>query len=103
MDTNEKQILLTKDLLSNTVELRKKIENQSEQIAYSKSLIKTLVDIEEILTSQPLDATRLSKDEFGVFRMVTDNASLEDSSIGKELMSLLKKFHQLHQIIKEQS
>jgi hypothetical protein len=101
MNTNEKKISMTKDMLIDTVELRKKIDNSSEQSPYRSGLLKTLIDIESVLSTQPLDLDRLSKDEFGIFRMVTDNSSLEDSSIGKELLSLLKKFHLFRQVIKE--
>ena len=102
MNTNEKQISMTKDLLIDTVELRKKIDNHSDQLPYKSGLLKTLVDIEKVLSSEPLDLDRLGKDEFGIFRMVTDNSSLEDSAIGKELLALLKKFHLFRQAIKEQ-
>jgi hypothetical protein len=102
MNTNEKQISLIKDLLTDAVELRKKIDDYPEQLAYRSGLLKTLIDIEKVLSSQPLDLDRLSKDEFGIFRMVTDNSSLEDSSIGKELLSLLKNFHLFRQVIKGQ-
>jgi hypothetical protein len=102
MNANEKQISMTEDLLTNIVELRKKIDSYPEQIPYRSGLIKTLIDIEKVLSSQPLNLDRLSKDEFGIFRMVTDNSSLEDSFIGKELMSILKKFYHFRQVIKEQ-
>ena len=89
MIDNEKNSM-TKDLLIDTVDLRNKIDTYSEQLPYKSGLLKTLIDIEEVLSTQPLDLDRLGKDEFGIFRMVTDNSSLEDSSIGKELLSLLK-------------
>lgn len=101
MIAGKKQISITEDLLINTVELRKKLENHPEQIPYKRGLIKTLLDIERVLSSQPLDLDRLGKDEFGIFRMVTDSSSLEDSSTGKELMSFLKKFYYFRQVIKK--
>jgi hypothetical protein len=101
MNQNEKQTSMTKVLLANAVELRKEIDSHPE-LPYRSGLLKTLIDIEMILSNQPLDLDRLSKDEFGIFRMVTDNSSLEESSIGKELTSLLKKFHLFRQAIKEQ-
>lgn len=82
---------MTKDLLTNTVELRNKIDNHSEQLPYKSGLLKTLIDIEKVLSNQPLDLDKLGNDEFGIFRMVTDNLSLEDGSIGEELLSFLKK------------
>jgi hypothetical protein len=101
MNTNEKQTSMAKVLLANAIELREKIENLQE-LPYRSGLLKALIDIEKILSNQPLDLDRLSKDEFGIFRMVTDNSSLEESSIGKELMSLLKKLHLFRQAIKKQ-
>jgi hypothetical protein len=100
MNQTEKQTSMTKALLANAVELRKKIDNHPE-LPYRSGLLKTLIDIEKILSSQPLDLDELSEDEFGIFRMVTDNSSLENNDIGKELMSLLKDFHLFRQAIKE--
>jgi hypothetical protein len=100
MNQNEKQTSMIKVLLANAVELRTKIDSHPE-LPYRSGLLKTLIDIEKILSSQPLDLDELSEDEFGIFRMVTDNSSLENSDIGKELMSLLKDFHLFRQAIKE--
>jgi hypothetical protein len=85
----------------NAAELRRKLENQPEQMPYRKSLLKVLTDIEALLSNQPLDLIRLSKAEFGIFRMVTDSKSLEESSTGKELLSYLKELYLLRQAIKE--
>ena len=98
-DTNE-QPLLIKSLIMDAAELRKKLEAQPEQMPYKKSLIKTLADIDALLSNQPLDLVKLGKAEFGVFRMVTDSKSLEESSIGKELLSYLKELYLLRQAIK---
>jgi hypothetical protein len=100
MNAKEKQILMTKDLLIYTVELREKIENYKKHDSYKQSYIKILRDIEKILSSQPLDLDRLGKDEFGIFRLVTDGPG--DSPIEQELMFLLKNFHLFRQVIKEQ-
>ena len=54
--------------------------------------------MEKVLSSQPLDLDRLGKDEFGIFRLVTDGPG--DSVIEQELLSLLKKFHLFRQAIK---
>ena len=59
------------------------------------------MDIEKILSSQPLDLDKLGKDEFGIFRMVTDSSSLENGAIGKELMSLLNNFYLFRQTVKK--
>lgn len=93
--------LLSKNLLINTIEVRKRIEDQSEQFPYRNSLITVIADIEFVLNNQPIDLKRLKKNEFGIFRMVTDNASLEDNSIGKELFSLLKEIYQFRRTIKD--
>ena len=58
--------------------------------------IKILRDMEKVLSSQPLDLDRLGKDEFGIFRLVTDGPG--DSPIEQELMSLLKDFHLFRQV-----
>lgn len=103
MSTNKKQNLMTKELLKTTVELRKKMENHQEYISYKKDLIKILTDIEKKLTNEPLDFDKLGKDEFGIFRLVTDSSRLEHSAIGKELMSLLGELYIFRQAIKEVS
>ena len=99
-DTN-KQLTIIKNLIMNATELRKKLEDQPEQLPYRKSLLNSLADINTLLSSQPLDIVRLGKIEFGIFRMVTDSNSLEESSIGKELLSYLKELYLLRQAIKE--
>ena len=88
-------------LIKNATELQKKLEDQTEQMPYKKSLLKSLTDIHALLSSQPLDIVKLSKAELGVFRMVTDSKSLEESSIGKELLSFLRELYLLRQAIKE--
>ncbi|MBE0669348.1 MAG: hypothetical protein IH588_02065 [Anaerolineales bacterium] len=93
MDANEKQVLITNELLKKIVKLRKRMENHPEHMPYKRDLVRILVDIEKILSSQPLDLDKLSKDKFGIFRMVTDSSSLERSAIGKELMSLLNELY----------
>ena len=98
---HHKQLLLIENLILNAAELQKKLENQPEHMPYRKSLLKVLTDIEALLSNQPLDLIRLGKAEFGIFRMVTDSKSLEESSVGKELMSYLKELHLLRQVIKE--
>ena len=100
MNTNEKQISMTKDLLIDTVELRKKIEDYTKYNSYKESYIKILLDMEKVLSSQPLDLDRLGKDEFGIFRLVTDGSG--DSPIEQELLSLLKNLHLFRQEIKGQ-
>ncbi|MBE0669352.1 MAG: hypothetical protein IH588_02085 [Anaerolineales bacterium] len=100
MDANEKQVLMTNELFKKIVELRKKMENYPEHIPYKRDLVSVLIDIEKILTSQPLDLDKLSKDKFGIFRMVTDSSSLERSAIGKELISLLNDLYFFLQLIK---
>ena len=98
MIANEKQISMIKDLLIDTVELRKKIEDYKKYDSYKESYIKILQDIEKVLSSQPLDLDRLGKDEFGIFRLVTDGPG--DSPIEQELKSLLKKIYLFRQEIK---
>ena len=85
MNANEKQILMTKDLLIKTIELREKIENYKKYDSYKESYIKILRDIEKVLSSQPLNLDRLGKDEFGIFRLVTDGPG--DNPIEQELLS----------------
>lgn len=101
MDANEKQGAMINELLKHTIELRRTIENSAEHISYKSGLIKVLMDIEKILSSQPLDLDKLGKDEFGIFRMVTDSSSLENGAIGKELMSLLNNFYLFRQTVKK--
>jgi len=97
----KKYLLITKDLMTNTAELRRKLEGQPEHISYKKSLLKILTEMEELLSEQPIDLDKLGKAEFGIFRTVTDSESLEESPIGKELMSYLKEFYLLRQAIEE--
>lgn len=86
-------------ILAQTVELIKMIEDSKEHDSYKESYIKMLRDIEKVLSGEPLDLDKLSKDEFGIFRLVTDGSG--DSPIEQELMSFLQKIYLFRQTLKE--
>lgn len=76
--------------MSHTISLRVKLEDSDEQIPHKNGYIKTLLDIEEALTSQTLDLNRLRRDKFGIFRMVDGTAH---TPIERELMLLHEEIH----------
>jgi hypothetical protein len=100
MNTSDKQKEIISQLLLKTIVIREKIENSTGHVSYKNGLVKTLVDIESLLSTSPLDLKKLEKDEFGIFRIVTDSSSLESSHIGQELLSLLDGFNALHESLK---
>ena len=88
----EKQILMTKDLLVHAIALRKEIEGLEKQIPNGRGYVKTLLDIEKALSSQPLDLDRLRRDKFGIFRMVDGSAN---TPIEQKLMLLHEEIYNL--------
>jgi len=72
MKQNEKQVSMTKELLSEATALREKLENSKTYNSYKGSYIKILQSMENVLSSQPLDIKGLQEEKFGIFRLVTD-------------------------------
>lgn len=98
MDKKKQISMMTKHLLLHTFALRKRIESHESQIPYREGFVKTLLDIERVLSSQPLDIDRLRLDCFGIFRMVDGFA---DTPIEQELMLLHDEIDNLLKAIKE--
>jgi hypothetical protein len=90
MNFEHNQRLLREKLLSHTISLRVKLKGSDEQLPYKNGYIRTLLDIEETLTSQALDLNRLRRDKFGISRMVDGTA---DTPIERELMLLHEELH----------
>jgi hypothetical protein len=101
MNQNEEQASMTKELLSDAITLREKLENSNTYNSYKGSYIKILRSMENILSTQPLDIEELQQDKYGIFRLVTDGPGTDP--IEQELMSFLEKIALLLRMIKETS
>ena len=96
MNSTDREEMISK-LLLKTLAIREKIENSTGHVSYKSGLVKTLMDMESLLSTSPLDLKKLEKDEFGIYRIVTYSSSLENSQIGQDLLSLLDGFNALHE------
>ncbi len=75
-------------LLSHATKLRTELESSDEPIAYRSSLITILSDLERELSGRSVDVKKLGQAAFGIFRLVTESSQLENSQLGKDLLTL---------------
>ena len=99
MNTADKRLAMKLDLLEKTIVLRKKIKRYWKFDISKKIYIKTLLDIEKILSSKSLDIDGLYQNALGIGRVVTDGD--QDKPIGKELWSYLATVYEFYDSIKE--
>ena len=69
-------------------QLRGKIESGYNPLAIELGFPKLLLTIEQALVSEKIDKERLERYDFGIFRLVTESYSFEQSPLGKELLNL---------------
>ena len=92
MSPNEQQDSMIRNLMLHTISLREEIESHEMQTPDGKGFVKILLDIERVLSIQPLDLNRLRRNKFGISRMVD---GLAETLIEKKLMSLYEEIYSL--------
>lgn len=76
-------------------QLREMIESGKDSLPIELGFPKLLVEIENTLASEKLDQEKLERCDYGIFRLVTESYSFEQSALGQELLSLGKKIRNL--------
>lgn len=67
------------------------VRHQTGHTVYREGILLTLLELEAALEALPVDMGRVRQCEFGIFRLVTDSRELEESDLGKELITLHKE------------
>lgn len=76
-------------------QLREKIVSGYDPLAIELGFPEYLPIIEQALASEKLNKEKLERCAFGIFRLVTDSYSFEQSALGKELLNVEKKIRDL--------
>ena len=83
------------ELKQEVSQLREKIESGQDHLAIELGFPKFLMTIEKTLLAEKLDRETLERCDFGIFRLVTESYSFEQSALGKELLDLGTKIRNL--------
>ena len=81
------------NLLEFIEDLNNEMESKQEFIHYRSDLNKVIINIREILSENDPDLQELSKNGYGIFRMVTDE-DFQHTALGMKFLELVEKIGQ---------
>ena len=87
--------VIVAEVLEELHRIREKIETEHDSLAIELGFPGYLKKIEESLSSGNLDKEMLKRYDFGIFRLVTESFAFQQSSLGKNLLSLGTKINNL--------
>jgi len=76
------------EILEELHQILEKIESEKDPLPIELGFPPYLEKIEQYLASGNLDKDKLERYDFGIFRLVTESYTFEQSALGKELLSL---------------
>jgi hypothetical protein len=91
----ENQRLVADILRQEIHQIRERIESGNDTLPNELGFPRYLEKIEQFLSSGNLDKETLERYDFGIFRLVTESYTFEQSALGKELLSLGTKIGNL--------
>ena len=86
----ESKLKRIEDLKSEVSTIKSDILSISNKFPIQVDILHVLTELDEHLVSGNLDKEKMEEYSFGLFRLTTENYTLEKSDLGKQLLNLQK-------------
>jgi hypothetical protein len=86
----ESRLIRMEDLKSEVLEAKSYILSMSHKLPMHVDILQVLTEMEEHFTLRTSDKEKMEKSSFGLFRLTTENYTVEKSELGEKLITLQK-------------